>query len=286
MTTNRPPRPADVGTVGKLRLEYASRNGKTIIARSHCTSPWHLFPPIYLDDSGAAYTLLLNPSGGLVGGDRLSIDMTLGPQSHVLISTPSANRVYRSLGETARQTVHLSIASGAVLEWFPEVTIPFAGSRFVQTIEVTLAQGAIALIWDSLASGRMARGERWVFASLRNEIRITTASGGRLLERYGIIIPTQGEVGLVTDYDYVASLFVVGDTVERAKWAALQETVADILDSTGEEVLGGVTEPPVPGLAVKLAARSAQALSCAQQSLWDRIRRELFGLTRPALRRY
>ncbi len=285
MTTNRSPRPADVGTVGKLRLEYARRNGRTIIARSHCTSPWHLFPPIYLDDSGAAYTLLLNPSGGLVGGDRLSIDMTLGPQSHVLISTPSANRVYRSLGDEAEQKVRLSVASGAVLEWFPEVTIPFAGSRFVQTMDVTLAEGATALIWDSLASGRIARGERWAFASLQNEIRITTASEERLLERYGIT-PTQGEVGLVSEYDYVASLFVVGDAVERAKWAALRAALAEILDSLGGDVLGGVTEPPVPGLAVKLVARSAQALAAAQESLWDRIRRDLLGLMRPVLRRY
>lgn len=285
MTTNRSPRPADVGTVGKLRLEYARRNGRTIIARSHCTSPWHLFPPIYLDDSGAAYTLLLNPSGGLVGGDRLSIDMTLGPQSHVLISTPSANRVYRSLGDEAEQKVRLSVASGAVLEWFPEVTIPFAGSRFVQTVDVTLAEGATALIWDSLASGRIARGERWAFASLQNEIRITTASEERLLERYGIT-PTQGEVGLVSEYDYVASLFVVGDAVERAKWAALRAALAEILDSLGGDVLGGVTEPPVPGLAVKLVARSAQTLLCMQESLWDRIRRDLLGLMRPVLRRY
>ena len=64
------------------------------------------------------------------------------------------------------------------------MTIPFAGSRFVQTMDVRLATGATALIWDSVASGRVARGERWAFVSLQNEIRITTSSGGRLLERY------------------------------------------------------------------------------------------------------
>jgi hypothetical protein len=40
----------------------------------------------------------------------------------------------------------------------------------------------------------------------------------------------------------------------------LREIVADTLDSGGE-VLGGVTELSVPGLAVKLVARSAESLA-------------------------
>ena len=68
--------------------------------------------------------------------------------------------------------------SGAVLEWFPEMTIPFAGSRFVQTMDVRLARGATVLIWDSVASGRVARDERWAFTSLQNHIQITTSREG------------------------------------------------------------------------------------------------------------
>ncbi|MBA2486757.1 MAG: urease accessory protein UreD, partial [Nitrospira sp.] len=168
---------SEVGRVGRLDLHYQRQGRRTILAKSRCSSPWHLFPPMYLDATGCAFSTLVNPSGGLVAGDHLAIHASLECDAHVVLFTPSANRVYRSLGEEARQTVNLSVASGAVLEWFPEVTIPFAGSRFIQTIVVTLAKGATALIWDSLASGRIARGERWAFASLKNEILITTASG-------------------------------------------------------------------------------------------------------------
>ena len=75
--------------------------------------------------------------------------------AHVVMTTPSANRVYRSLGEEPRQSVTLSVATVAVIEWFPEVTIPFAGSRFVPTMAMPLGKGATTLIWDSLASGRV-----------------------------------------------------------------------------------------------------------------------------------
>ena len=276
---------SDVGRVGRLDLHYERQGQRTILAKSRCTSPWHLFPPMYLDASGCAFTSLVNPSGGFVAGDHLSIHAALERDAHAVLSTPSANRVYRSLSEEARQTVHLSMEPGAVLEWFPEVTIPFAGSRFAQTMDVQLAKGATVLIWDSLASGRMARGERWAFASLRNEIRITTASGDQLLERYEVR-PNQGQAGLASAYDYVASFFVVSDATDAATWAALRRTVAEILDGWAGDVLGGVTEPTVPGLAVKLVARSGQVLAEAQDALWHGIRIGLLGIARPELRRY
>lgn len=287
MATPRSPSSAmsEVGRVGRLDLHYQRQGQKTILAKSRCSSPWHLFPPMYLDSSGCAFTSLVNPSGGFVAGDHLSIQASVGRAAHVVLSTPSANRVYRSLGGEARQTVNLTVAPGGVLEWFPEVTIPFAGSRFVQTIDLRLAEGATAVIWDSLASGRVARGERWAFESVQNEIQMTTSSGGRLLER-SEITPTRGRAGLASAYDYVASLFVVCDATDRATWSPLREDLADLLDSMGDDVLGGVTEPSVQGLAVKLVARSAQGLAAAQDALWHAVRIRLLGLARPELRRY
>ena len=278
---------ADIGRVGRLDLHYRRDGLRTILTASRCSTPWHFFPPAYLDDSGCAVTSLVNPSGGFVAGDHLSIHAALEEGAHVVMTTPSANRVYRSLGEDSRQSVTLSVSPGAVIEWFPEVTIPFAGSRFVQTMAVTLAKGATALIWDSLASGRVARGERWAFTSLRNEIDLTTASGARLLERYHVRPEEdQGGCGLVSAYDYVASFFVVSDAVDPDRWPALRDTVAGILDSFGSDLLGGVTEPPTPGLAVKLISRSPEALAMAQERLWEATRRAVLGLARPALRHY
>src|SRR5262249_57432289 len=138
-----------------------------------------------------------NPSGGLVGGDHLSIELSVGTKAHALISSPSANRVYRSLSKDAVQEVHLTVEPGGVLEWVPEHTIPFAGSRFQQTIDVKLAAGATLILWDAVASGRIARGERWKFATLENHIRITTASGAAVGEHYALTDDKEsGGVGL------------------------------------------------------------------------------------------
>ena len=258
-----------------------------MFARTNCQSPWHLFPPIYLDDTGAAYTLLLNPSGGLVGGDRLSIDMHLGQEAHVLISTPSANRVYRSLAETSVQEIKIRLDQGAILEWFPEHTIPFAGSRFRQSIQVQLGEGAVVLLWDGIASGRIAHGERWSFTSLENEIRITASAGLSTKEKYTLEPADRLRgVGLAEDWDYVGSLFLIGDLVETGTWTSLESVLGEILETCPGQVLGAVSRPAAPGLVVKLVARSAPALTAMVSALWAAVRKELWDLPVMNLRKY
>jgi urease accessory protein len=276
-----------VGRVGELTLQFVRQGDKTILSNFRSRSPWHVFPPISLDDTACAFMLLVNPGGGLVGGDRLSIRAALGEGSHVLFSTPSANRIYRSLLEESVQDVDLTVGSGAIAEWIPETTIPFAGSRLHQMIHVALGPGATILMWDAIASGRMARDERWAFASLRNEVRITTASSGLLAERYHLIAGEKGShVGLARDWDYVAVLYLVSDGMGEEMLKRIEERVAVTVEERPGLVLGGVSRPAVPGLVVKLVARSAVDLSAMQEALWRAIRQELWGLPVPALRRY
>ncbi|BFU89867.1 MAG: urease accessory protein UreD [Nitrospira sp.] len=276
-----------IGRVGELRLDYAKSDRRTIIAHSYFTTPWKLLPPIYLDDTGAAYTLLVNPSGGLVGGDHLSIDMSLDRDAHVMISSPSANRVYRTEGKVSEQHVNITVGPGAILEWLPEHTIPFAGSRFRQILHATLAPGATLLLWDAVSSGRIARGERWAFTDLENEIRITTASGSSLLERYVLDPATDlGCVGLAEEWNYVASFYVVNDAVASEVWSGLESKIAAILDTKPGEVLGGVSTPPVPGIAVKVLARTAPDLTSMLDALWATVREGLWNLPPVSLRKY
>ena len=276
-----------VGRHGALSYEFERSGSRTVLTRSSCTTPWHHFPPSYLDDSGCAYTWLVNPSGGLVGGDHLSVEAHLHAWSHVLLTSPSANRVYRSLTEPSVQKVRLSVGSGARLEWLPEVTIPFAGSRFRQSIHVDLAPGATVVLWDAMASGRVARGERWAFASIENEICIRASRGESVVERYRLVPGLLAEsIGFAGSWDYVASLFIIGDAIDADVWARLDTVLAATLEQRLGLVLGAVSTPALSGLVVKLVARSAPDLTAVQEAMWTAIRKELWGLPAPNLRRY
>ena len=276
-----------VGRRGALNYEFERQGSRTVLTRSSCSSPWHQFPPSYLDDDGCAYTWLVNPSGGLVGGDHVSVEARLNAGTHVLMTSLSANRVYRSLSEPAVQEVRLSVGPDARLEWVPEVTIPFAGSRFRQSIHVDLAPSATVVLWDAMASGRVAMRERWAFTSLENKIYIRTFLDGSVVERYCVVPGRLPEsVGLAGSWDYVASLFVIGDAVDAEVWKGLEAAIAAILDERPGLVLGGISTPAAPGLVVKLVARSAPDLTVTLEAMWAAVRKDLWNLPVPNLRRY
>ena len=275
-----------IGRVGCLSLEYARQSRHTTLTRSYCTSPWHFFPPSHPDSSGYAYSLVVNPSGGLVGGDDLSMSLSLGEATHVLASTPSANRVYRSNGKTARQQVRLQLGPRAVLEWLPDLIIPFAGSRYRQHTDVMLEAGATILFWDAMASGRIASGERWTFASFENELRITTAAGASIIERYHLAPQESSSgIGIAGEWNYVATLLLVGELIHPGVLKRVRDQWDQIMDEP-HDAMGGVSVPAAPGLVVKLLARTSSSLQDLFDLLWSAARREVWGLTRADLRRY
>lgn len=272
---------------GELFLECAKRNGKTVFTRSRCSYPWYFFQPLYLDDTGCATTFLTNPSGGFVGGDTCSLQATLEKDSHVLFTTPSATKVYRTLQEPAVQSIDLSVGANAICEWMPELTIPFAGSSFEQTITVGLETGASLILWDALAAGRVVRGERWQFSSFANRIRILLSDGKSLEERYRLV-PDHDNPCLPFNqaWNYTGSFFIVNDQVPSSTWEQVKQGVTKVLDNLSSDVLGGVSEPSVPGLAVKVLTRSAPDLNAVLEQLWRVARMGLWNTTIPALRRY
>src|SRR5262245_28212945 len=86
------------GRDGALCRELERRGAQTVVAGCRWTLPLQVLAPMALDDA-ALVVSVLNPTGGLVGGDRLVVDVRLGPGAHACLTTPSATKVYRTTGE-------------------------------------------------------------------------------------------------------------------------------------------------------------------------------------------
>src|SRR2546430_15491630 len=127
------PEPAGVGRDGGVSLALERRGGAPVLGRCRYSLPLQVLAPLALDDC-AAVVSVLNPTGGLVGGDRLAIDIVVGPAAHACLTTPSATKVYRTAGAPAEQHVRLRLGVGAILEWVPDHTIPLPGSAFRHAI--------------------------------------------------------------------------------------------------------------------------------------------------------
>ena len=128
---------------------------------------------------------LLHTAGGLVGGDRLTIEADLDAGSRALLTSVAAQKVYGSVGRSrrapagswARQDLRFALAAGADLEWLPQELVLYGGGLFEQDLRVELSEGASFLAMEVVRLGLTAAGEdlgpgRWRSAL---EIRRQTA---------------------------------------------------------------------------------------------------------------
>jgi len=173
---------ARVGRDGALTLSCERRGAATVLAGCRSTLPLQVLTPLALDGD-ALVVSVLNPTGCVLGGDRLSIRVTAGADTHVLLTTPSATKVHRTDGAVAEQIVELTVGPGAVLEWLPDHTIPHTGAAYRQRLHARVGSGATLVVADAFAVGRVARDERWRFALLESALSVTDDDGWLLRYR-------------------------------------------------------------------------------------------------------
>src|ERR1700674_1794198 len=73
--------PERVGRDGYLRLRFERRGQRTILSQSRFTLPLQVLTPLALED-GTAYLMLLNPTGGVLGGDHLFTEIVQENDRH------------------------------------------------------------------------------------------------------------------------------------------------------------------------------------------------------------
>lgn len=112
---------------------------------------------------------LVTTSGGLTGGDRLEVGVTVGEGTRAVVVASAAEKIYRSTGADVTVAVDLTAAPGARLEFLPQETILFDGARLRRRTSLDLSGDAWALAGEMLVFGRTARGERFTHGLARDE---------------------------------------------------------------------------------------------------------------------
>jgi urease accessory protein len=248
----------------------------TILARRRWTHPLQALDPVRAED-GSLCLMLLNTSGGMVGGDRLLTEIEVGPDASAVLVTASAGKVYRSAGPPAIHTTTIKMHPGAVIEYLPDHLIPHPGAKLRQSLHVEMAPGGRAIIYDAIAVGRVGRGERWQFAELYLELRISRDRGPVYLDR-SRIVPHEFELsqlGLAENFNYIASFLVLDDEVRD--WNRFTAELDDLL-AERKGVWGGASILAAGGCIVKLMSCSATDLNQLAYLLWSLSRRRLLGL--------
>jgi urease accessory protein len=220
--------------------------------------------------------LMLNISGGMVGGDRLATSVEIGDDAHVVLSTASAAKAYRTLGPAAIQRVKITLGANATLEYLPDHLIPHAGAAVDQKLEVEMSQGSRAIIYDGIAAGRIGRAERWRFQILRSDIAVTRNDIPIYLSRSVITPETQplDGAGWMEGANYLATLLVVA--AEPHDWPGMAKVFHAALEEISG-VRGGASALACGGCIARFISITADGFNRAVLSLWGISRRQLIG---------
>ena len=159
---------------GHLRLRAARRaNGRTVLAEQSFRAPFHLSKPYWDADAGVLIAQVVNPTAGILAGDQLSSEIAVDAGAALLVTTPSASRVFKMAAtESAGSRQHFSVVTDGWLELMPEPLVPHRGSRFRQVTTVDVAGGGGLFFVDQLQPGRVGHGEVWLWERLALELTV------------------------------------------------------------------------------------------------------------------
>ena len=81
---------------GHLSLRAGVGNhGRTALVSQSFRAPYHLSKPYWDEDAKTLLVQVVNPTAGILAGDRLESDISVDAGAALLVTTPSASRVFK-----------------------------------------------------------------------------------------------------------------------------------------------------------------------------------------------
>jgi urease accessory protein len=165
---------------GETRVAFKAGVGGSRLADLYQRAPCRvLFPNVEPGEPPQA--VVLTTSGGLTGGDRVTVRVEVGPDACVTVATQAAEKLYRALPGKAATSIEtrVTVGEGAFVEWLGQEAILFDGARVRRIFEADLHATGRMLAVESLVLGRTAMGERFMSGLIHDAWRIRR--GGRLI---------------------------------------------------------------------------------------------------------
>ncbi len=234
-------------------------------------------------DAGGALVHLHNISGGVLGGDALSLSVHVGQNAYAQLTSTSATRLYRSQTDTesASQTNTISVEEDGLLEYLPDPLIPFAGSRYRQHTSIELSHNAGLFWWETIAPGRLAKGECFAYDMLEMSLKIAVRGKPIALEHFKLE-PASRPLSSLTrlgPYRYFCSLYICKVGLETKQWQDVERLLGELAQqlSCSHEVSWGVSTLVSDGLVVRAVSKEGRAIATGLPAFWKAAKLALYG---------
>ena len=265
----------------RLCLDY-TREAERSVARFQHDGPLRILQSLYPEGDSICHNVLVHPPGGLVGGDTLDMQVSVGTGAHGLVTTPGATRFYRSEAGLATQQVHARIADGARLEWLPLEALAYNGCDALNIARFELAPTAELMAWDITALGLPLAEQPFERGTFRQHLEIPGLTGPVWLERGTLDAQDDrlmnSPLGLAGQRCMATLVFAAGSAIAEARVEAALTSARTLMDASPLRLQAGATQPHPQVIVLRVLAPVVEPAMQLMRPVWAAWRQALWGL--------
>ncbi|XP_059435735.1 urease accessory protein D isoform X2 [Corylus avellana] len=216
---------------GKVVVEMVG--GRSTVTRCFSKYPLKFIVPNKVGPSStdAVWIYSLTYGGGIVSGDSISCELTVGDGCTAVLTTQASTKVYKSMGsKCSEQVLETRIGSGAVLAVIPDPVTCFSTARYSQKQVFRVVSDSSLVIVDWITSGRHESGEKWDFDLYKSTNHIFLEDDQPLF--LDTVLLERGSITSIAermqDYQVIAMVVILGPKMNHIQ-SLVQEEVKRIM---------------------------------------------------------
>ncbi len=237
---------------------------RSVVTRAVATSPLRLLTP--RNHGRGAWIYTATYGGGLVGGDAIHLDISVGADAVAMLATQASTKVYRS-GREASSELYAVVSSGALLVVLPDPVVCFASATYRQVQRVEMLAGGSLIFMDWLSSGRRACDERWRFDSYASRLEISQDGRQVILDAL-TLDAASGRIGeRMGRFNVLCVIVLIGPLLATSVAAALSQIAQRAVEKhAGLIVSASPLSRSTDGCVIRIAGVSFEAVSSAARN--------------------
>ena len=216
-----------------LDLELRAGSDRTKLVPLRRYGPLAVQRPFYPEQE-CCHVYLLHPPGGVVGGDKIDLRLNIKAGAKALITTPGANKFYRSAADIAGVQQQFSVAAGSCLEFLPQENIYFPGAEVRSKTSIRVQPGGSVMLWEKHCFGRPANEEFFAEGLVISEIELLLEEKLIFTEKQSVDAEELRRSSGFRNYPVSGSFLIYGPTLE-------DKTIENLRQLIPQDGLSGIT---------------------------------------------
>lgn len=260
------------GWLAEIVLRYELKRGITRLTEKRHIGPLMVQRPFY-PENGIAHTYLLHPPGGVVGGDKLLINIDVQSYAHALLTTPGATKFYRSAGGVAYQIQTLKVEPEGFLEWLPQENIFFPEAQVRLETHIHIASSSKFIGWEMQCFGRPVLNEWFENGNVRGRFNFYIDEKLTLTESI-FVDGLQKQAAAMREFPMLGTLYLYPASEELK--TTVQHCLMQFSTSNEDVIEYGLTD--VDGILVlRLLGTQTEPMMACFSLVWQTVRQHWLG---------